>query len=70
MNEGRFSYEYWIIQTLLLIVNTALVMLIAFALGIDVMSYMSKREAPVWIGLGFLLVVAENVIRDKIHGNS
>lgn len=60
--------RYWLIQALLMVVNTALVLLIAGALGIDIT--VNKHRFVIYTAIAFAMLLAENVIWDKIHGNA
>ena len=62
------GFKYWLIQTLLLLVNIALVLLIAAALGFDIL--VNKQRFVIFTAIAFALLLAENVIWDKIHGNA
>ena len=60
--------KYWLIQALLMVVNIALVLLIAAALGFDI--FVNKHLFVIYTAIAFALLLAENVIWDKIHGNA
>lgn len=60
--------KYWLIQALLMLVNIALVLLIALALGFDI--FVNKQHFVIFTAIAFALLLAENVIWDKIHGNA
>lgn len=62
--------RYWLIQALLMLFNTALVVLAAWALGVDIFQLSSPNKCIIYIGIAFGLLLVENVIWDKIHGNA
>lgn len=62
------GFKYWLIQTLLMLVNIALVLLIASALGFDI--FVNQHRFFYYTAIAFALLLAENVIWDKIHGNA
>jgi len=62
------KFRYWLIQALLMAVNIALVLLIAHALGFDI--FVNKQRFVIFAAIAFVLLLAENVIWDKIHANT
>lgn len=60
--------RYIIIQTLLMLANTALVYLAAWALGFDIFASIGGRRYYLYLAIALVLLLLENFIWDKLHG--